>query len=79
MNIKDTNGWFLFTFTRADYRQHGELRINTFLTDLRLAVAPADRHYYEENNEWQIRETQRKAFDTLVQKHFMRDQFNLFG
>jgi hypothetical protein len=68
---RNLKGWIYFSFSRADYRQHGKNRINTFLAELCKIVPKKDRHFYGERKEMQIKEVYKTEFTRLYQKHFM--------
>ena len=68
---RTVKGWIYFSFSRADYRQFGKNRINTFLAELCTFVPKSERHFYSEFKEMQIKEIHKKEFIRLYQKHFM--------
>lgn len=78
MNLKESKNWFFFRFEDSDYRKYGAGRINTLLAELRKNIPADERHYYEDNNEWQLPEKHRPEFNRLMQKHLLKNQLDLF-
>ena len=78
MILKESKNWFFFRFEDSDYRKYGAGRINTFLAEMRKNIPAEERHFYAEDNEWQLPETQRREFNRLMQKHLLKNQLNLF-
>jgi len=78
MRHQESKGWFIFSFDESDKKRYGLLRINSFIAELRGKIPVEDRNYYDENNEWQIKDKYKELFQRLVQKHLRRDQLSLF-
>lgn len=78
MRIRDSGNYFYFSFDRSDYRRMDSESISLFLDELRKAVPTESRHYYEDQNEWQIAAEYRSVFDGLMGGLLNKDQLSLF-
>jgi hypothetical protein len=69
MLISRTEQWLDFKIEREDWVQDPEA-VKKFLAEIRYAIPPEDRHYYQDRKLYRIRANRIDQFDAIRSKHF---------
>ena len=77
MRINEGPEYFRFSFEKSDFRRYGESNIRHVIDILKLKVPKRDRHYYPDQNEWQIKNEYLPLFNRLKLIYLARNQFEI--